>query len=181
MNDSPVTSLLIAIPFVVLLGIFVNIFRIAIFRLLFKKLTYNLLALPQVLLETLKFTVANQLSIDQSQVDFRNDQQFETTRQLLLPEMDEYSIRSRWLHDLCENVVMLVGYALIVLIFRAIVFNLEGIDWALILSPFFIGCVALISLPNLRNDYTISEASLVVKMHISHQSYKPTRDEQVVE
>ncbi len=177
-QKSPVISLLIGAPFVVLLGIFVNMFRITIIRILIRKQTYNLSALPEVLMEALKLTIATQLSIDQGQVNFQNDRHFETTKQLLLPEMDEYAIRARWLHDLFENVVVVVSFSLIVLAFRAMVFGLKGVDWALVLVSVFAGFIAVISIPYLRRGYTISEVSLVVKSHRSQQFQRVPQGDQ---
>ena len=110
-------------------------------------------------------TIASQLSIDQGQVNLKNDLHFETTKYLLIPELDEYAIRARWLHDLFENVVIVVSFSLIVLVFRAIVFGLKEVDWSLLLVSVFTGFIAFISMPYLRRDYTISEVSLVVKKH----------------
>jgi hypothetical protein len=164
-QKAPVVSLLIAAPFVVILGIFVNMFRLAIIRVIIKRHTYNFSAVPEILKETLKLTIATQLSIDQDQVNLQNDRHFEITKLLLLPEMNEYAIPARWLHDLFENVVVVMTFSLIILAFRAKVFGLEMIDWALILGSFFAVFIAVFSLHYLRRNYTTSEVSVVVKNH----------------
>lgn len=174
----PVTSLLIAAPSVVLLGIFVNIFRVAIIRLLIKRQSYNFSALPDILKEALILAIATQLSIDQNQVKLHNDHQFLITKQVLLPEMDEYVIRAHWIHDLFENVVLVASFSLIVLVFRAIVFEMKGLDWVLVLGNALVGLLAIISMPYLRRNYTVSEVSLVTKSHRSLQFQRLSQKDQ---
>ena len=169
-QKSPVTSLLIAAPFVLLLGVFVNMFRAAIVRLLIKRQSYDFTTLPEILMEALKQAIAMQLSIDEDEVNLHNDRHFETTKQLLLPEMDEYIIRARWLHDFFENTVLVASFCLIVLAFRATVFGLKEVDWVLLLGSGFAGFFAIVFIPYLRKAYTISEVSLVVRNHRSGQA-----------
>jgi len=175
---SPIVSFLAAVPFVLLLGIFVNLVRLAVTGTLIRRRTYQFDALPEAFLEALKLSIATQLSINEDQVDLRNDRHFETTKQLLLPETDEYEIRARWLHDLFENMLLVGCFSVIVVAFRALVFNLGGMDWALLIGNGVVGVFAAASIPYFRRAYTISESSLVVNKHKSRSlNWSPHGDD----
>lgn len=61
---SPIASFVAAAPFVLLLGIFINVVRVTITRVLIRRRVYQLDALPEAFLGDLKLSIATQLSID---------------------------------------------------------------------------------------------------------------------
>lgn len=163
MQKSPVASLVVAAPFVLLFGIFINTFRIAIVRNLMKRQAYEFNAVPAPLRAELRGIIAAQLHVREEEVSFGSDRDFETTRQLLMPEGDEYVIRARWLYDLFENTLLLALYSVIVILYRFIVFDLQAADWALLICSLFGGLFAVTAMPHLRKLYTMSEVSLLLK------------------
>jgi hypothetical protein len=163
MQKSPVASLVVAAPFVLLFGIFINTFRIAIVRHLMKRQTYDFGCLPAPLIGELRGVIAAQLHMREEEVSFGSDRDFEAARQLLMPDGDEYVIRARWLYDLFENTLLLALYSVIVILYRFIVFDLQAADWALLICSLFGGLFSVIAMPDLKKLYTMSEVSLVLK------------------
>ena len=163
MQKSPVASLVIAAPFVLLFGIFINTFRIAIVRHLMKRQAYEFDCLPGPLRVVLREVIAAQLHIKEEEVSFSSDRDFEAAKQLLIPDGDEYVIRARWLYDLFENTLLLTLYSVIVILYRLIVFDLQAADQALLICSLFGGLFSVIAMPHLRKLYTLSEVSLLLK------------------
>jgi hypothetical protein len=163
MQKSPVASLVVAAPFVLILGIFINTFRTAIVRYLMKRQSYDFSCLPAPLRDEVKGVIAAQLHIREDDVSFSSDREFETTKQLLIPDGDEYVIRARWLYDLFENTLLLAAFSVTVIFYRLIIFELQAADWALLICSGFGALFSIIPMPHVRKSYTLSEVSLLLK------------------
>ena len=163
MQKSPVASLVVAAPFVLIFGIFINTFRTAIVRYLMKRQSYDFSCLPAPLRDEVKGVIAAQLHIREDDVSFSSDREFETTKQLLIPDGDEYVIRARWLYDLFENTLLLAAFSVTVIVYRLIIFELQAADWALLICSGFGALFSIIPMPHLRKSYTLSEVSLLLK------------------
>jgi len=167
MQKSPVASLVVAAPFVLILGIFINTFRIAIVRHLMKRQAYDFDCLSAPLKAEVRGVIAAQLHMREEDVSFSSDREFDTTKQLLIPDGDEYVIRARWAYDLFENTLLLAAFSVIVILYRLIVFELQAADWALLICSAFGGLFSIIGMPHLRKLYTLSEVSLLLKNRLA--------------
>jgi hypothetical protein len=163
MQRSPVASLVVAAPFVLIFGVFINTFRTAVVRYLMKRQAYDFDCLPAPLRVEVQGVIAAQLHMREGDVNFSSDREFESTKQLLMPDADEYTIRARWLYDFFENTLLLAVFSMIVILYRLIIFELQAADWALLLCSAFACLFSIIPMPHLKKLYTMSEVSLLLK------------------
>ncbi len=175
LKASPLSSLVAASPFVLLLGIFINQSRIVLKKYLFHRPTYLLNKLPQEMQNSLRNKIANELGIEEMDINLNHDSQIEDAKLIMQPQYDEYSIRSRWLHDFLECSILITGFTVIVLVFRALAYPFEGLEWVLLVACLTIGIVAVASIPKLRSNYTIAEAAMILfKSQHSTEAEKAT-------
>lgn len=160
---TPLSSLIAASPFVVLLGIFINHARIVLNRTLFHRSTYQLNRLPPQLQNSLRHRIAIGLGVAETAIDFNQDHQFEDAKLIIQPMYDEYSIRARWLHDFLECSLLISGFSIIVLAFRSIAYPFGGLEWTLLIGYFSIGIVALAAKPKLQLNFTMAESAMMIE------------------
>jgi hypothetical protein len=163
LKATPLASLIAASPFMVLLGIFINHARIILSQNLFHRPTYILDKLPQKLQVSLINLISYELSIKPTEIDLRHDLQFKDAKLTIQPQFDEYSIRTRWLHDFLECSILISGFSLTVLAFRLLAGPYGGLEWALLVGYFALLSVAVASNPKLRISYTLAESAMITR------------------
>lgn len=163
LKATPLSSLIAASPFVVLLGIFINHARIILNRILLHRPTYQLEKLPPKLQNALRRRIAIELGVEEADINFNQDSQFEDVKLIIQPKYDEYSIRARWLHDFLECSLLISGFSLIVLAFRSLAYPFGGLEWTLLIGYFSLGTVAFASKPKLRLSFTLAESAMIIE------------------
>lgn len=160
---TPLSSLIAASPFVVLLGIFINQARMIFNNTLLHKSIYQLENLPSKLRYDLKEKIALELNIEEEQVDLKRDSDFENAKLMVRPDFDEYSLPSRWLHDFLDCTFLISLFSLVVLGFRYLAYSFGGLEWALLVGYFSICVVAYASKPKLRRLFSLAESAEMIR------------------
>lgn len=176
LKATPLSSLIAASPFVVLIGIFINHSRIILNRILLHRPTYQLEKLPAKLQNALRRRIVIELGVEEAHINFNQDSQFEDVKLIIKPKFDEYSICARWLHDFLECSLLISGFSLIILAFRALAYPFGGLEWTLLVGYFFIGTVALASRPKLQLSFTLAESAMIIEESQSAIDKKETKN-----
>ena len=169
-ENSPIASVLVSIPVVVLLGILIDAGKFLVVYKLLKKRIYSFETLDSQLKERAVRVISETIHIRPNEVQMDSDLQLLTTRLLLLPHFEVYKNHDRWLHDLFENLVVTSVFGLFVVFSRLVFFSLSGFDWAIILICGLGGSVFMLRLNSLRKSYTLLEVNQVIHQASSEQT-----------
>jgi len=170
-EKSPIVSLIVTIPFMMLLGVFTDALRFLLAGLILKRSVYCFDALLPPLKSLAVRAISETLQIKPEEVQLDFDLQFLSTRQILLPDFDEYKSHDRWLHDLFQNNIVISVFAFLVVAARWLAFPVGSFDWAIIIICGIGAYVFLLRLKSLKRSYTLHEVNLVI--HQSRQVNVP--------
>ncbi len=163
LKEVPLSTILLASPLSVIIGLILNIIRCTINKYVFHRPIYAFEAVPTEMKEQIQNICSNILSISSKDEILLSDKHFLQARSILLPRFDEYSIKHRWLHDFLDTTVYVSIICIVIVVSRIIINSFNGVELyvflILMLSVFF----ALLSLKNLQNEYTNAEIAVMIQ------------------
>lgn len=157
---TPLSSVIAASPAVFILGILINQARIVFAKYIFRSNTYILDKLSDPLKNELNQAISKTLSLQEEDSNLVTDDYYTEAKLLVMPLFDQYTIVHRWLNDFLENVILISGFVLLVIGFRAIGYAFEGIEVTLLEICSVIILFSTISLKGQRKKYTIAEVGI---------------------
>ncbi len=158
----PLSTILLASPLAVIVGILFDALRCAINKHLLKRSIYDLASLPDETKQALTNVISELFPALESSKCLE-EAPFTNAKAGLLPDFDEYSIKNRWLHDFLDATVYLGAISLVLLSMRVMIHSLRGIDvyvfLIMIVAVFFAG----LSLKDLKAEYTKAIVAIVLR------------------
>jgi len=159
----PLSTILLASPLAVVIGIIINSIRVTINKFILRRQLYEIEKVSNELKDIICPVINEVLHTHKTELVQLNEHTYTTARTILIPRFDVYSIKSRWLHDFFDSTIYIAITCIVIVSLRAIVKKtLVGIDFYVLLVMTVSAVFAFASLKDLKIEYTKAELSVIV-------------------
>lgn len=155
----PLSTILLASPLAIIVGVIFNRIRCSINKHVIKRKQYDFHSLPNEVDLALVQLIHELLPSIGENI---NENSFSNLRLFLTPKSDEYSIKSRWTHDFLESTIYLFTIGIIIVSIRVIINSINSIDFYIFITMAVAILFSALSLRDLKEAYTKSEASILL-------------------
>lgn len=158
----PISTVLLAAPFAVIIGILFDAIRRVINKHLLRRKIYDFAYLSAETRQTLIETMHKVLS-GKTKLEFLDEGLYTHAKAMWAPEFEEHSIKSRWIHDFLDSAIYVAVLSSTVLIFRMALNPLRGFDLYILIIMAVAIFFATLSLKDLKVVYTNSEVTMILR------------------
>lgn len=162
----PLSTILAASPLALIIGVVVDHARRTINTSLLKRSRYAIGMEGAKHYEELLLQLINDSLHGQGQERATlTEDEYLNVRPLLLPGFDEYSVISRWVHDLLDITIFLAVLTEAILLFRWLVNTSGAVEFYLFLIMAIAACFSIVAQKQLRLIFTQNEIALIIKQY----------------
>jgi hypothetical protein len=158
----PLSTILLASPLAVIIGIILNSIRCTVNKYILRRPIYVIDEVSDEIKELFYPVISSVLCVSEKKQIVLDEKAFLMTRAILLPKFDEYSIKSRWLHDFLDTIIYVSVTCILIVSFRAVAQSFHGIEFYVLLIMSVSAVFAYISLKELKIKYIQAELSVII-------------------
>ncbi len=165
LEKAPLPAAILGAPLVFVLGVLIHEIRISIQRHLFRQGPHQLSALTVPEVGALRQAAEAALPDGFSVRELDRPGELDRLWSQVDPGYTPYRVYERWVYELLADLVPTALFAVVVVVVRTLAFSLAAWDWVILAMSVAVLAVAAISIPRLRQIFTVRDGALLVSRY----------------